>query len=413
MAKKIVPLTDFKVKSARAGDKPVTLFDGDGLFLHVAVTGTKTWRLKYRHAGAERLITLGRYPAMGLAAARAAALAQRKLLAENRDPMDVRRSRKSGEGSDTFGALALEWFQRTKNSWKESHARTVLSRLERDILPWLGRKAVTEITPPDVLAALRRVEGRGALETAARERQIIGQVFEYAASCGHPCGNPAHVLRKALQPPPERHYPAIVDEAGVGELLRAAWAYRGGLVVRCALKLSFYFMLRPGEVRQLEWAWVDFSRSLVSIPAGTVMKGYKGREKAHVVPLSRQALELLEELRLLTGAGRFLFPNARNTKEPMTNNAVRQAIRNMGYTKEETCAHSLRTTASTLLNESGRWSRDAVELSLAHEDENKVRAIYNRSQLLDERRRMMQWYADKLDELRLNATSNIVTLAAR
>lgn len=413
MAKKIPPLTDVKVRNAKAGPKPYTLFDGEGLFLHVARNGTKAWRLKYRHEKSARLITLGQYPLMTLAEARAAALEQRKLVKENRDPMEVRKAGKSGQGSDSFGAIAQDWFRLNKESWKESHARTVRSRLDSDILPWLGKKVITEITPPQVLSVLRRVEERGALETAARERQIIGQVFEFAASCGFPCANPAAVLRKALKPPPERHFSAIVDESSVGALLRDVWDYQGAFATRVALRMSFYTLLRPGELRQLEWAWVDMDGSQISIPEGTVMKGRKNKEQAHVVPLSRQALELLEELQPLTGDGRFLFPGARNSKKPMSNNAVRQALRNLGYTKEETCAHSFRTTASTILNESGEWSGDCIEMALAHKDPDRIRATYNRSTHLKERKLMMQWWADKMDELRRKALSNSVLLESK
>lgn len=395
MPKQIVPLNDLKVRNAKAGPAPVKLFDGGGLFLHVAPTGKKTWRWKYRHQGKERLIVLGGYPSMGLAEAREAAAKQRRILGSRRDPVAVRIRGEGGQ--DTFATVAAEWYRKTSPAWAESHAATVTERLDRDILPWLGPLPVDAIKPADVLACLRRVESRGAAETARRERQMIGQIFRYGVASARCENDPSAALVGALEKPSVRHFPAITDEAELGCMLRAMWTYPGSLPVQIALRLTPMLLLRPGELRKLEWAWVKFDKALVELP-GEIMKN----GQPHLVPLARQAMDALEEMRALTGNHRWVFPcGAAGRNRPLSEAAVLSALRRMGFTRDQTVAHSFRSTASTILNESGLWTPDAIEMQLAHAQKDRIRGIYNRAQRLEERRKMMQWYADKLDGLRL------------
>jgi integrase len=273
------------------------------------------------------------------------------------------------------------------------HAATILRRLERDVLPWLGTWPIDEITAPGVLAVLRRVESRGALETAHRINQICSQVFRYGIATGRAHRDPSADLRGALPPALEKHHAALTKPADVAGLLRAIGGYQGSFVVRCALRLAPLVFVRPGELRKVEWTEVDLEEATWRIPAAKM----KMRTE-HLVPLARQSVEILRELHPLTGSARYIFPGARTNSRPMSENAITAALRRMGYGREEMTGHGFRTLASTLLNEMG-WSADAIERQLAHGERDEIRGAYNRAEYLVERRRMMQAWSDYLDGL--------------
>lgn len=388
-----MPLTDTAVRNARPGPKPRKVADGGGLYLLVAPSGGKLWRLKYRFGGKEKLLALGVYPDVRLADARARRDDARRRLASGVDPASERKQARAAS-RDTFHAVASEWLAKSAPAWSPAHGMTVKTRLEKYLLPHLGDRPVADITPPEVLAVLRRVEGRGTHETAKRLRQIAGSVFAYAVSTGRAQRDPTQDLRGALTAPAPRNFAAVTEPRAVGAMLRALDDYQGHHVTRCALRLAPLVFVRPGELRQAEWAEVDFDAAEWRIPAHRMKM-----RSTHIVPLSTQALAVLRDLHALTGTGRYLFPSVRTSSRPMSNNAVLSALRRMGFTKEEMTGHGFRSTASTLLNEQG-WNRDAIERQLAHSERDGVRAAYNHADFLPERRKMMQAWADYLDGLK-------------
>ena len=313
------------------------------------------------------------------------------------DPSAERKLAKA-KAAGNFEDVAREWFAKFSGSmgWAASHSATVIRRLERDIFPWLGSLPIGEIAPAELLTTLRRVEARGALETAHRIKQVCGQIFRYAVATGRAERDPSADLRGALPPVHGVHLAAITEPQQIGGLLRAVEQYQGTLIVRCALRLAPLVFVRPGELRQAEWSEFDLDSAepVWRIPAAKM----KSRVE-HLVPLSRQAVAILRELAPLTGEGRYVFPNDRGSHRPLSENAITCALRRMDYTSDQMTAHGFRTMASTLLNELG-WSSDAIERQLAHSERNEVRAAYNRAEFLGERRRMMQAWADYLDGLR-------------
>lgn len=389
-------LTDTAIRNAKPGPKPKRLFDGGGMYLEVSPAGGKLWRLKFRFGGKEKRLALGAYPAVGLADARDKAEAARKLLAQGVDPSAVRKAEKAGEVAqgETFELVAREWHEKFKPTWTPGHAARILTVLENDAFPWIGPRPIRELTPPEVLAVARRVEARGALESAHRLLGNIGMACRYAVATGRAESDPTASLRGALPPAKERHHPSITDPKELGELLRAIDAYAGSFVVRCALKLAPLLFVRPGELRHAEWSEVDLEAAEWRIPASKMKMRVQ-----HIVPLSRQAVAVLQELHPLTGADRFLFPGVRSSSKPMSENTINAALRYMGYSADQVTGHGFRSTASTLLNEQG-WNRDAIERQLAHAERNNVRAAYNFAEFLPERRKMMQTWADFLDGLR-------------
>lgn len=409
-----MPLTDTAIKNAKRPPhgKP-KLFDGDGLFLLVPKepTRNKAWRLKYRFGGQEKLLAIGTYPEVSLADARKAKDAAREQLKAGIDPGAKRKAEKAEalaiieaeeaaaieREENTFEAVAREWFGKHSPNWAASHGDKIIRRLERDVFPWLGQRPIREIEPPELLACLRRIEERGALETAHRAHQNCGQIFRYAVATGRTARDPSGDLKGAIPPAKEKHHASITDPKAIGELLRAMESYKGSLITRCALKLSALVFVRPGELRRAEWSEINFDTAEWRIPA------HKMKARAiHIVPLSNQALEILGELKPLTGQYKYLFPGVRDPKRPMSEITVLAALRRMGYGKEEMTAHGFRSMASTLLNEQG-WHHDAIERQLAHAERNNVRAAYNYAEYLPERKRMMQAWADHLDGLRKGA----------
>ncbi|MCG9095184.1 tyrosine-type recombinase/integrase [Laribacter hongkongensis] len=393
-----MPLTDTACRNAKPadGDKPIKLSDGLGLHLLVNTTG-KYWRLAYRFGGKQKTLALGVYPAVSLKDVRERRDEARKLLASGIDPGEARKAQKAAgslNAANSFEVIAREWHGKFLPTWTTSHADKIMRRFERDVFPWLGSRPVAEIDAPALLAVLRRIESRGAIETAHRAMQSAGQVFRYAIATGRAQRNPAADLVGALAPAIKQSFPTITDPTKIAELLRAIDGYQGTLPTLCALRLAPLVFVRPGELRKAEWSEIDLDGSTWIIPAERM----KMREK-HVVPLSEQAVAILRELHPLTGDGRYVFPGARTNGRPMSENTINAALRRLGYDKDTMTGHGFRHMASTLLNEQG-WNRDAIERQMAHAERNQVRAVYNYAEYLPERRKMMQAWSDYLDALK-------------
>ena len=388
-------LTDVLIRNSKPKDKVFKLSDGGGLYLLVNPNGSRWWRFDYRFDGKRKTLSMGVYPETSLREARERRDEAKKKIESGIDPSHARKAKKeSDSGADTFETIAREWFEKFSPTWSPSHGDRIIRRLERDIFPWLGKRPIKEIKAPELLAVLRRIEARGAVETAHRASQNCGQVFRYAVATGRTEGDPSGDLRGAIPPTTTKHHASITDPKEIGGLLRAIDSYEGGLVVRCALKLAPLVFVRPGELRRGEWSEIDFEKMEWRIPAEKM----KMREQ-HIVPFSRQALGILRELQPLTGEGKYLFPSPRSWDRPMSENAVLAALRRMGYSGDQMTGHGFRSMASTILNEQG-WNRDAIERQLAHAERDEIRAAYNYAQHLPERRKMMQAWADYLDELR-------------
>ncbi len=392
-------LTDTQIKNAKPGPKPIRLKDEKGLSLEVSPAGGKLWRFRYWIKGKEGLISLGTYPEVSLRDARDRRDEARRMIANGLNPSEVRKSQKDQAEADalTFETMFREWHAKHSSAWSEHHAADTLHRMEQNILPWLGGRPLHEITSPELLTVIQRIDARGAPEQARRILQKCNAVFQYAEATGRIKGNPASSLRGAIPPTPKRHFASIRTPKEVAVLLRNIEAYDGHFVTRCALKFGALTFVRPGELRHAEWDEFDLEAMEWRIPASKM----KMKEQ-HLVPLSRQALAVLEELRPLTGSGRYLFPSLRSPQRCMSENTVNAAIRRMGYSKEEMTGHGFRSMASTLLNERG-FPRDAIERQLAHGERDAIRAAYNFAQYLPERRKMMQAWADYLDALREGA----------
>lgn len=390
-------LTATAVKQAGPRAKQYKLHDGRGLFLHVHPNGSKYWRLKYRFGDREKLLGLGVYPDVTLKKARERAQDARSLVADDIDP-SARRQAEKQAGRNSFEAVAREWHDRNRSSWSEAHAARILRRLEKDIFPYLGRVPISDISARDLLTALRRIEKRGAIQTAHRAKQDCGQVFRYAIATGRAERDPSQDLKGALTPYRRKNFAAITDPRQIGPLLRAIDGYEGQPVTRCALQLAPLLFVRPGELRAAEWKEFDLKAREWRIPAFRMKM-----DAPHIVPLSRQAMAVLDELQALTGRGRYLFPSLRTRNRPMSENTVNAALRRLGYTGKEMTGHGFRSMASTLLNEQG-WNRDAIERQLAHAERSSSRAAYNYAEYLSERQRMMQAWADYLDNLKGGAT---------
>ena len=390
-----MPLTDPAIRNAKTQEKPLKLYDEKGLFLLVNPNGSRWWRLKYRFGGKEKLLSLGVYPEVSLKKAREKRDEAREDIRNGIDPSQAKKAQKaSASGADSFEAIAREWFEKFSKTWTLSHGARILRRLERDIFPWIGKRPIVEVKAPELLTVLRRIEERGAVETAHRASQNCGQIFRYAVATGRAERDPSGDLKGAIPPTKQTHHASITDPKEIGALLRAIDAYEGGLIVRCALKLAPLVFVRPGELRKAQWSEINWDKSEWVIPAERM----KMREK-HIVPLSRQSLEILRELQPLTGDGKYMFPSPRSSDRPMSDNAILSALRRMGYTGDQMTGHGFRSMASTLLNEQG-WHRDAIERQLAHAERDSIRAAYNYAEHLPERRRMMQSWADYLGELR-------------
>lgn len=393
-----MPLSDAAIRKAKPSDKTQRLFDGQGMYLELSPAGGKWWRLKYRFAGKEKRISLGTYPDTTLAAAREKRDVARRQLAAGIDPGHHRKVTKQAtveRASNSFETIALEWAAKRSKVWGDSHREKTLAWFRSDLFPWLGARPIGEITARELLATLKRVESRGAIDKAHRLLQNCGQVFRYAVAAGVAERNPAVDLRDALATAQTVHRAAITEPKAIGGLLRAIDAYEGGFVVKSALRLAPLVFVRPGELRTAEWAEIDLDKAEWNLPASKM----KMREP-HLVPLSRQAVQVLTEIQALTGRGRYVFPSARSPRRPMSDNAVLSALRIMGFPKDVMSGHGFRAMARTVLDEILGFRTDHIEQQLAHAVKDPTGRAYNRTKHLAERREMMQRWADFLDELK-------------
>lgn len=393
-------LNDVKIRNAKATNKDLKLFDGGGLFLLVTPAGGKRWRYKYRFGSKEKLLALGTYPEVSLAEARDRLHKARKLVAEGIDPGEVRKAQKLAKEQDenTFEVVAREWHGKYTPTWTAKHAETNLARLEKNVFPWIGNRPIIELKAPELLEMLRRIESRGALETAHRVKSLCSQVFRYAIATGRAERDPAADLRGALPPVKPKHLAAMTDPEKVAGLLRAIDGYEGSFIVKCALRLAPLFFVRPGELRQAEWAEIDLDQAEWNIPAEKMKM-----RQPHLVPLAHQAVEILRQLHPLTGTGRYVFPSPRSDKRPLSDNAILSALRRMGIEKEEMSGHGFRAMARTILDEVLQIRPDFIEHQLGHAVRDPNGRAYNRTAHLNERRKMMQTWADYLDGLKAGA----------
>ncbi|HLJ95430.1 MAG TPA: integrase arm-type DNA-binding domain-containing protein [Gemmataceae bacterium] len=386
-------LSDPRARNAKPKARPYKISDGEGLFLLITPSGSKYWRLRYFFGGKEKLLALGVYPEITLADAREKRAQARKALAAGTDPGEVKKEAKrlaALKSVNAFETVAREWFEQRKHEWAPSSAITMLARLEQHILPKLGQRPVADISPPEVLAMLRVVEGRGTLETARRVMQMCGQIFMYAIATGRAERNPVPDLRGALKTPIVKHY-AFLTARDLPEFLRNLEAYDGSPMTRLALRLLLLTFVRTKELRGAEWIEIDWDKAEWRIPAERMKMN-----ELHIVPLSRQAIAAFRELQRHSGNRQHVFPNEHNPSIVMSENTMLYALYRMGY-HSRTTGHGFRSTASTILNEHG-FRADVIERQLAHSERNTVRAAYNHAQYLPERREMMQWWADYLDK---------------
>lgn len=399
-----MPLTDTAIRNARPTDKTQKLFDGGGLYLEVTPKGGKYWRLKYRFSGKEKRLSLGVYPEITLKDARLRRDDARKLLANQIDPSENRKAQKAAQqerSANSFETIAREWFAKKSQSWVPSHSDRIIRRLENDVFPWLGGKPVADIKAPELLSIIRRIEERGANETAHRALSECGQIFRYAVATGRAERDPSGDLRGALTSVKKKHFASVTEPEKVAEVLRMLDGYHGTLAVRCALRLAPLVFVRPGELRHAKWDDIDLGQAEWRY---TVTK----TDTQHIVPLSTQAVGILEELKPLTGGGIYVFPSARSPKgdRPMSDNAILSAMRRMDISKEEMSGHGFRAMARTILDEVLGFRPDYIEHQLAHAVRDPNGRAYNRTAHLPERKRMMQAWANYLEEIKYPGRSD-------
>ena len=422
MARELIP-SDATIKAIRPGDKRKRLTDGDGLFLLLfAKGGSHGWRFDYTYQGRRKLISLGTYPDTTLALARRKAEAARSSVAQGLDPSAERKAERKrhsearaeearvGAGlppSDSFEAVAREWFAVRRSGWSSSYADKMMARFENDVFPWLGKSPIGKITGPMLLEVCRRIEARGVIETAHRALQDSSQVFAYAMATDKIDRNPAAKLKTVLKQPEPKNFAAITDPARLGQLLRACDKYAATPVVRAALKLAPMLLLRPGELRCAEWSEIDLDAALWTVPAARMKREL--REKLlgapHLVPLPRQAVEVLRDLHGLTGHAKMVFRGERHHDRPMSDNTINAALRAMGFSQDEVTGHGFRATARTMLHERLGFSPDIIEAQLAHSVRDNLGRAYNRTEFTEQRRGMMQAWADYLDQLRTEGSA--------
>ncbi|HBR6859927.1 TPA: tyrosine-type recombinase/integrase [Klebsiella aerogenes] len=406
-------LTDIKVRTAKPTDKQYKLTDGNGMHLLVHPNGSKYWRLQYRFSGKQKMLALGVYPDVSLADARARRDEARKLLANSIDPGDKKKNDKvEQEEARTFEQLAIEWHA-TNKKWSEEHSRRVLKSLEDNLFPAIGKRNIAELKTRDLLAPIKAVEMSGRLEVASRLQQRTTAIMRYAVQSGLLDYNPAQEMAGAVASSNRQHRPAL-ELRRTPELLQRIDSYTGRPLTRLAIELTLLVFIRSSELRFARWSEIDFETSMWTIPAEReVIEGVKHSQRGskmrtpHLVPLSRQALAILKQVHKLSGDRDFVFIGDHDHRKPMSENTVNKALRVMGYdTKVEVCGHGFRTMACSSLIESGLWSKDAVERQMSHMERNSVRAAYiHKAEHLDERRLMLQWWADFLDANREKAVS--------
>lgn len=395
-------LTDTVIKAAKPKleGKSTKYTDGGGLYL-LAMPSGKYWRYDYTHAGKRRTLALGVYPDINLKTAREKHQEARELLARGVDPSEYKQQAKSAQialTENSFEAIAREWYVKNQQKWKSTHADKILSRLEQDAFPWLGSRPIAVIEPPEILKCLRRVEERGAIETAHRIKQSIGQVFRYAVATGRAQRDQTADLKGALSAVKSKHFAALTNPQQVGQLLRDIQTYEGHIETRIALRVSAYLFQRPNEIRRMEWLELDFEKRVWSLPAEKMKMG-----EAHLVPLPEQVVQLLQEIKPFTGHWLYVFPALTDRKKPMSDNTIRLALRRMGYDNDTMTPHGFRAMARTLLDEELEVNPIYIEQQLAHAVKDANGTAYNRTKHLKQRVEMMQQWADYLDRLREGA----------
>ena len=391
-------LTDTFAKRKQGNGKVQKHSDGGGLYLYISPEGKKSWRMGYRFLGKQKLLVIGPYPAISLKEARERRDAAKKLLVDNIDPSTAKKEAKATAATaleNSFENVAREWIEKKSTSWQPQTKESLVSRLEQHIFPHIGKRPVKSVNAPELLAVLRKIEGIGSLSVAHKARNDCGRIFRYAIATGRAERDVAADLQGALSSRPTiQHFASLTDPTAIGRLLFALDTYPGTYQARAALKLAPFLFVRSGELARAEWSEFDFEAAEWRIPA-TKMK----MKQLHIVPLSRQVLDMLDELRSFSGHGQFLFPGRTKGKAFMNSDILVTALRRLGYSKEEMTFHGFRSMASTLLNEQG-YNRDWIERQLAHSERNGVRAAYNYAEYLPERRKMMQEWADYLSALK-------------
>lgn len=399
-------LTHAKIKAAQPQEKPYKLSDSGGLFLHVKPNGGKYWRMKYRFAGKEKLLSIGVYPNVTLAKARAQRDDAKGLLADGIDPglqKQLRKGRMLEDQSNNFEAIALEWFGKQSTVWAPTTAKRQKAMLDKDILPYLGKRPIAELETFELVGCLNRISDRGAIETAHKARQVINQICRYAKQTGRAKHNPASDLVGAIQPRQVSHMAAITTPNEFGQLLASIDVYRGTDIIRTALALAPLLFQRPGELCGMEWSEVDIEQATWTIPREKKKERNK-TEGDHIVPLSNQALKLLIDLQPLTGKRQHVFPNQRTPSTPIRTESLNKALRKLGYdTRQQQCAHGFRASARTMLDEQLHLRIEWIEHQLAHKVRDSLGNAYNRTKHLPERAEMMQRWADYLDDLKRQA----------
>jgi integrase len=396
-------LTATAVKQAKSRDKPYKLTDGRGMYLLVQPSGSRYWRFKYRFGGREKTLALGVYPDVSLARAREKLQSAREKLADGIDPSVVKQLEKLNMAdavANSFESIAREWFAVRMDTRSEKHKSRVMRAMENDLFPNLGSRPISQISAPELLAVLRRVESRGAIETAHRVKQVAGQIFRYGIATGRAERDPSGDLKGALRQPVKRHLAAITEPEKVGSLLRAMDSFEGTPAVRSALLLSPLLLARPGEIRHMEWSEIDWDREQWEIPAEKMKT-----RLPHIVPLCPQAIKLLKAQHLVSGRGRYVFPSARGASRPLSDNGVRTALRTLGYDNETMTPHGFRAMGRTLLDEVLGYRVDWIEHQLAHAVRDVNGRAYNRTAHLEARRQMMQGWADYLDTLKASVSA--------
>jgi integrase len=392
-----MPLTDAFLKSLKPPTKPTKYRDGGGMYLYATSTGLKSWRFNYRFGGKYQTMNFGTYPIVTLKEAREKLFEAKKVLDSGIDPGVQKKVAKEAEHSDSLNSFAIvtkEWFERKKVGKNDAYTVRIWGRVEKELFPFLASRSISEITAPELLEVLRKVEARGAVDTAHRCLQYCSQIFRYAIATGRMAHDISADLRGALTPAIHTHMASLTDPHDVGGLLRSIDGYNGNVMVRAALKMAPYVFVRPGELRHAEWSEINLEQAEWRIPADKMKM-----KLIHIVPLAHQVIDILKELQPYTGHGRFLFPSMRTEDRPISDVTLLAALRRMDYSKEEMTVHGFRSIASTLLNEQG-YNRDWIERQLAHGEHSSVRAAYNYAEYLPERRKMMQSWADYLDGLK-------------
>jgi len=399
-------LADVNIRKAKPREKAYKMTDGGGLYVQVEPTGGKLWRFEYRFEGKRKKLAMGKYPDVTLQEARKRHQEARTQLANGIDPSAVKKAQKMAgaeRSANSFEVIAREWFQAWKNDKAECHYNRVIAGLEKDVFPYIGGKPVAEISAREVLSVCRRIEERDAIETAHKTKGNISQVMRYAIATGRADRDPCPDLRGALKPTVTKNMPALTEPAKVAELLRMMEAYEGGVIVRAALRLAPMVFVRPGELRGAKWADIDLDRAEWCFVASKT-------KTEHLVPLSRQAVEILRDLQSLTGGKVYVFPGL-NPGRPISDGTINKALRAMGYdTKTEITGHGFRAMARTLLAERLRIPENVIEHQLAHKVPDALGTAYNRTKFIDERRRMMQTWADYLDDLKVMNFSKVVPI---